>query len=252
MPAETTVQTTAADAPPDIQYLPSGEAWGRYRQFLVELILKHGCKSVCEIGGGANPWLPIEFVQEHGIDYLIVDISEEELAKADNRYRKLVLDITKPVQGELPACDFVFSRMLAEHVGDPLSFHRNIFNILKPGGLAFHYFPTLFAPPFVLNYLLPERLSYWLLEKVQSGRERGGKRSKFPAFYRWCRGPLRSQMARFQRLGYQIVHYHGFFGNEGYYKRFRPLAALDRWMTAYLCRNPWPLLTSYAYVVVKK
>ena len=135
MPAETTVQTTT-DAPPDIQYLPSGEAWGRYRQFLVELILKHGCKSVCEIGGGANPWLPIEFVQEHGIDYLIVDISEEELAKADNRYRKLVLDITKPVQGELPACDFVFSRMLAEHVSDPLNFHRNIFNILKPNGEA--------------------------------------------------------------------------------------------------------------------
>ncbi len=250
MPAETTTEKPPAVM--DIQYWPSSEAWGRYREFLVTLILQHGCKSICEIGGGANPWLPVEFVEEHGIDYLIVDISETELAKADNRYRKMVLDITKPVTGELPACDFVFSRMLAEHVSDPLSFHQNIYRILKPGGLAFHYFPTLFAPPFLLNWLLPETLSYWLLEKVQSGRQRGGKRSKFPAFYRWCRGPLRSQIARFEQLGYQIAHYHAFFGNEGYYKRIPPLAWLDRWFAAWLCRHPWPWLTSYAYLVLRK
>ena len=38
--------------------------------------------------------------------------------------------------------------------------------------------PTMFAPPFVLNYLLPERLAESVLHLMQPGRERSGKQSK--------------------------------------------------------------------------
>ena len=46
--------------------------------------------------------------------------------------------------------------MLAEHVPDGYRFHSNLFELLKPGGVAFHFMPTLYSPPFVINRLLPE------------------------------------------------------------------------------------------------
>ncbi|MGH9672283.1 MAG: class I SAM-dependent methyltransferase, partial [Bryobacteraceae bacterium] len=124
-----------------------------------------------------------------------------------------------------------------------------VHSLLRPGGLAFHFFPTLFALPFVANWLLPERVSAIALG-LFSPRDPVSHR-KFPAYYRWCRGPTVSQQRRFERLEYRVEEYAGFFGHD-YYRRIPLARTVQTCVAQYLLRHPIRLLTSYAYLVLRK
>jgi SAM-dependent methyltransferase len=215
------------------------------------MILGRSLKRVCEVGGGANPALPLEFVKAHGLDYTILDISPEELAKAPAGYTRVVADLcsVSPAVEHTETFQLVFSKMLAEHIVDPQAFHRNIWRLLIRDGIAVHFFPTMYAPPFVVNRLLPEALASMILRLVDS-RDRQMHR-KFAAFYRWCRGPILNQIARFEELDFQVLEYHGFFGH-GYYNRIPLLKRAHDRISDLLLRHPLPLLTSYAYVMLQK
>lgn len=235
-----------------IEFRINGNAWTGFADFIKQLIESRASHAVCELGGGANPLLPLEFVQANRLDYVILDISVDELAKAPDGYRTRVQDVTLPLAGETGAYDFVFSKMLAEHVGNAEMFHRNICALLKPGGIAVHFFPTLYAPPFIFNRLMPERWTGWMLNRIQRGRESGGRMGKFPAYYQWCRGPTRTQMARLESMGFRIVKYIGYFGHPGYYEKVPALKRLHLSLAAWLQRHPSPWLTSFCYVVLEK
>jgi SAM-dependent methyltransferase len=233
-----------------VRYASHEKAWG-FVDFVENLIRRVGARTVCEVGGGANPALGLDFLRTEGIDYTVLDISEEELAKAPSGYRKL--------QGDAASSDFVpptryelvLSRMVAEHVRQPEQFHRNVNRMLVDGGRATHFFPTLYALPFTFNRLAPEAVSEPLLRLVQTGREESGSHGKFPAYYRWCRGPTRRQLERFWGLGFDVEEYVGFFGH-GYFTKVPWLQAVEDRLAAALVRHPAPLLTSYAYVVLRK
>jgi SAM-dependent methyltransferase len=237
----------------NIRYANFEEAWGSYDTFLQTLIERTGAKRVLEVGGGANPALPLDFVLRQGLEYTILDISLDELGKAPNDYMKVQGDISSPSL-DLPERDYdlVFSKMLAEHIQNGETFHRNVYRLLGSSGRAFHFFPTLYAPPFMFNRLLPERLAEQVLNLLQSGREESGKNKKFPAYYSWCRGPTRKQMRRFSGLGYQVEEYIGFFGHDPYYSKFPLLLRLHRTLSKWLERHPIPLLCSFTYVILRK
>jgi hypothetical protein len=139
--------------------------------------------------------------------------------------------------------------MLAEHVPDAHRFHRNVYEILRPGGVAFHFFPTLYALPLLANRLIPERASVAAL-RVFSPRD-PVKEGKFPAYYRWCRGPNTTLMRRFEELGYEVEEYDGFFGHD-YYDRIPIVRSLHRWMTQFLVRYPVRWLTCVAYLILRR
>lgn len=232
----------------NISYGYSGEAWGGYAQSIMALIDKYDIKTVCDVGGGANPLIAADYIASNGLDYFILDISETELSKAPKNYGKIVADIASPDFSIDQKFDLVFSKMLAEHIVDAKQFHTNVLNMLTDDGLAVHFFPTLFALPFVMNYLIPDFLSDILL-KIFAPRDRH-QHAKFPAYYHWCRGPTRGQLERFSKLGYEIVEYRGLFGHKGYYRKVKMLQKIHQLKTDFLVRNPIPLLTSYAYVVL--
>lgn len=196
-----------------IRYCLSDNVWEDVIPDILRLIETRGFVRVVELGAGANPMLPADFVASRGIVYTLLDISQAELDKAPAGYLKVCADICggEPFSGG--QYDFAFSRMLAEHVPDGARFHRNIRSLLREGGCALHLFPTLFALPFLTNALLPEALAEKLLHLLQPGRERSGVQGKFPARYSWCRGPMRSQIRRFERLGYEVEQYLGFYGS---------------------------------------
>lgn len=236
----------------NIKYAHSAEAWANSFAYLEQLIRSKSVRRVLEVGGGANPTFSLDFVREHGLEYTVLDISADELAKAPQGYLKVQADITSPTLNLSGGYDLVFSKMLAEHVKSGKTFHRNVHGLLAPGGMAFHFFPTLYAPPFVVNRLLPERLAEGVLHLLQSGRDKEGHHAKFPAYYSWCRGPMPSQIRRFESLGYRLEEYIGFFGHDGYYLRLPMLAKVHRAFSNWLVRHPVPWLTSFAYVVLIK
>lgn len=208
---------------------------------IAEVIREHGARRICDIGGGANPTLPIEQVRALGLDYTLLDISQKELDHAHDGYRKVCADITSPDLALDGGYDLAVSAQLAEHVRDGEAFHRNVFRLLGPGGRAVHYFPTLFAPPLLANRLLPEPLLDAVNRSLWKAGSHPGRYAKFPAWYSWCLGPSVFQFGRFASLGYEVEHYTGYFGHS-YYDRVPPLArAHRRWSNRLAARGVWPL-----------
>ncbi len=236
----------------EITYKHYLEAWHNHYPYLIELIIQKNLKKICEIGGGANPLLPLEFIQHYQLEYTVLDISEEELSKAPQGYIKVLGDITSDNIDHLKNdYDLVFSKMLAEHVQSGKKFHHNVRELLRPGGMAFHFFPTLYAIPFMLNKIIPESLSLKLLGRVSKTRNNLGNHGKFPGYYNMCFGPTKNQIRLLQNIGYQIDTYIGFFGHD-YFKNIRLFNWLSNLMTRLLIKYPLASLTSYSYMLLTK
>jgi SAM-dependent methyltransferase len=215
----------------------------RLRERLVGL----GGGKVCELGGGARPAIELPFLREHDLECLVVDLSEAELEKAPSGYATLVGDVSSAAfsTGSHEGYDLVFSRVLAEHITDPRQFHANVHRLLRPGGTAMHFFPTLWWPPFVVNRMLPEALAERLLLRVEPWRVKSGPAGKFPAYYRWCRGPTERQVARFASVGFAVEHCVAYFG-ESTHAPGKALKRLNRAWMEFMVGHPSYLFTSYA------
>jgi SAM-dependent methyltransferase len=224
-------------------------------EFLKKEIGTMGAKSVADVGGGANPTLDSDFVQQHKIDYVVLDISQTELDKAPTYCRKILVDLTGPPK-DFSTCvgeakfDIVFSYFFLEHVREPLAVHRNIHAALKPGGLAIHFFPTPNNIPLVANRLLSAKLSEFLVSIAQPTRDRKGTQGKFPAFYAMCGNPSRGSHAKFRQLGFDVIRHTGYIGH-GYYDRFGLLRRFERALRPILLKAKIPL-TSDALLVLRK
>jgi SAM-dependent methyltransferase len=227
--------------------------WTKAPEFLASIIDRESSCSVLEIGSGANPTLAPDEVASRDLHYTTNDRDAAELAKAGPAYETLMLDMENVDRRALPrdSFDLVFSRMVNEHVADGESYYRNIYDVLRPGGVTAHCFSTLYALPFFVNRLVPERLASRLLD-IFNPRDRY-QQDKFPAHYSWSRGPSVRMCRRLTALGYEIVEYRGYFGHP-YYNQplMKPLRALEEAKSKWLSRHPIPALTSYAVVILRK
>lgn len=238
-------------------YHADEHAWPSFDAVVRALAAQPGVRRVCDVGGGANPALPLDFIQENGLEYVVLDISPAELDKAPSEYLKLEADITADdIKRAIGAhrgtgFDLVFSKMLAEHVPNGSMFHRNVNWLLSDGGRAVHFFPTLYAPVFLANLLLPQKISEWMMLKIDKQRNPEGLHGKFKAYYRWCRGPSARQFRRFESVGFEVEDFRAFFGLRGY---LRPigLGGIDAVATRFLLAHPVPALTSYGIVTLRK
>ena len=233
-----------------IRFAEGSSAWKDFHDTVHQILAEKTSIKVAEIGGGANPLLSVDFVESHGLAYSILDISMEEMAKADPRYEKKVVDLQKPIV-ELPMqYDFIFSQMTMEHIQYPEQFYKNIFKLLNPGGQALFFFANITSLPSMLNKLMPESISERILLRLQPFR-RGEKHGKFKAYYNWCFGPTRRSIGRFTRLGFSIKSYTGYFGHN-YYSRIRPLQFLENKKTKLLLKFPNAYACTYSHVLLEK
>jgi SAM-dependent methyltransferase len=234
-----------------VSYTGLDELWQAYDQLVLDLAKREGASSVAELGGGANPIVGDAerwgFIQQR----VVLDISADELAKAEGDVQTRVADLCQPIQGEEGSYDLVFSKMLCEHLPNARVFHENCFKLLRPGGLSVHFFPTLYTLPFVINRLVPEDLTRSLLRKVQPGRLEDPKHQKFPAYYRWCTGPTKRAIKRYESAGFEVEQWDAAFGHL-YYQRIPLLNSLERAKTSFLLQHPVRPLTSFATVVMRK
>lgn len=225
--------------------------WARASDLFQSIIVQHGCKRILEIGAGANPTLSSEFVRSKGLLYVISDSSAEELGKTETDAQKLVIDFAaKAIDPALSGTfDCVMSRMVSEHISDGARYHRNIHDILRPGGISAHCLSTLWNLPLAANRLLPERLGSVLLRIFQPRDEHHF--GKFKAYYSWSRGPTPSMLRSFKHLGFDVIEYVGYFGHN-YYQRIGWLHQFELQKAKLLLRHPIPELCSYAKLVLRK
>ena len=109
---------------------------------------------------------------------LMIDISQEELDKAPAVGQKLCLDVATKKFPLVDQVDLACSQMLAEHVRDGQQLLRNVARLLRPGALYLQLSPTLYTLPFVVNRVLPEKVSRVLLDTFQPRDP--VRRGKFP------------------------------------------------------------------------
>jgi SAM-dependent methyltransferase len=221
---------------------------------LVERAKDMGAEAVAELGGGARPLIEDEDTWGFVPRRVVYDIDPGELAKACDRLDKRQADLCEPLGADAPdagSYDLVFSHALCEHLREPEVFHRNCHHLLRPGGVAVHYFPTLGALPFVVNRLVPEKAARRLLGLAHPNRMTDPKRGKFPAYYRWCGGPTARSMGRFELIGFEVEEWRAGFGHN-YYKRLGSLQAFEDAKADWLARHAVRRLSSFAAIVLRK
>ena len=181
--------------------------------------------------------------------YTVNDIDPTELDRTSPEYDKACFDVTGDVSAFEGQFDVVFSRVLIEHVKDGVQMHRNALKLLKPGGVAFHMAPTLYATPFILNKYLPEGISSSLLYAAKKNRR--AIRDKFPAYYSWCYGNRAKMTAMLKDLGYGEVTIRTFWGH-AYFDKIPGLRQAAGAFAKLAAKNDWTTLGSYAHITAFK
>jgi SAM-dependent methyltransferase len=226
--------------------------WDMAQGYFKSLLAEYACRRILEVGAGANPTLSPAYVKATRLVYVTSDSSDKELQKADVAFEQLVLDMSSNVidPALTESFDCVLSRMVGEHVSDGNQYHRNIFKLLRPGGISAHCLSTLWTLPFAVNRLFPERLTHMLQHTF--GPRDEYHNGKFKAYYSWSRGPSKAMIQRFEQIGFEIVCYNGYFGHGYYRKRLPWLHQLELIKIRVLLKCPIPQLCSYAALVLRK
>ena len=224
------------------------QSWSVFHQTIHDLIASDPLSRVLEIGAGARPYLTAEVVEQAHLIYDIYDSSPDELDKASAEYYHKIYDLNKAIKdGE--TYDLIFSKMVLEHVEYPDELHQSLLNLLSPEGRIVHFFATRYGLPSILNRILPDRISDWIIYSLQKRDPHSS--GKFKAYYRQCYGPSRSSKAYFNGLGYQVLDCQGFYGHD-YLKRIPGLRTIERLYSTLLTSLHIPFLTSNAIVVLGK
>ena len=229
-------------------------AWDHYETTILALAHQFGLRRVCEIGGGRDPLFTARQAAHNGIDLIVNDIDAGELALTPQGLETARFDIAGDLSEPDVArggYDLMVSRMVFEHVHDVERAWTNIHALLAPGGVALAFFPTLWAPVFALNHVLPEKASRAIVHALFPNRRDDGGDPKFPAFYDWCRGNRSTLTPMLNRAGFTDVHIQRFWGH-GYFDRMPGLKQLDHVFNAAAAKIGWELVTTYAFVVVRK
>lgn len=240
---------TALGYQPDFNW-----AWENYKPAILELARRRQLTRHLEIGGGRDPLFLPDEARAHGFSVTMNDISARELSLAPASYGAVLCDIASK---DAPAIlgegrfDLAYSRMVMEHVPDVERMWENVAYALAPGGVAFSFFPTLYAPPYVLNRLIPEKLSRWLLETIFSDRRDEGDNPKFPAYYDYCFSMEERIVPMLKRAGFSQVCVLPFWGYS-YFWKFPGVKQIDAAFTRLARARGWRAVSSFAYVIAIK
>lgn len=229
-------------------------AWDNYKPTITELSRVRGLRRHLEIGAGRDPLFLPDEVQSLGFDVTLSDISARELSLAPLGYAKVECDIASASAPEIlgrDRYDMAYCRMVMEHVPDVAAMWRNLHDVLAPGGVALSFFPTLYAPPYVLNRLMPEKLSRWLLETVFPDRKDDGDNPKFPAYYDHCFSEEDKIAPMLRAAGFRQVVVLPFWGYS-YFWKIPGLKQIDAAFTELAQKRGWRAVSSFAYIIAVK
>lgn len=228
--------------------------WDNYKPTIIALSRARGLSHHLEIGAGRDPLFQPDEAKALGLDITLNDISAHELSLAPSGYNKVQSDIASPHAPDILGrnkYDLAYCRMVMEHVPDVAAMWRNINEVLAPGGVALSFFPTLYALPYLLNKLMPERLSRFLLETVFPERKPNGNDPKFPAHYNYCFSGEDVLMPMLREAGFSDAVILPFWGY-AYFNKFPGIREIDAAFNQLATRRNWRSLSSFSYVLAIK
>ena len=234
-------------------------AWDNYRASVLAFVEtcrrngrhEDGKVRVLEIGGGRGPLLTPSEAEEVGVALTVNDIDAGELALAPASFDTAQFNVAGDFAPELAGrFDLIISRMVFEHVRDAPRAWSNVCALLAPGGVALAFHPTLYAPPFVINWLAPEALTARVLRLFFSDRHQGDY-PKFPARYEMCFGDPSRVEPILRRSGFSSVLVAPFWGHR-YFRHIPGLREFDAAVGDLAERRDWRLITSYAYTIARR
>ena len=229
-------------------------AWDNYQKLVVDLSQRLNLREVCEIGGGRDPLFDAATASAHGLDLIVNDIDPNELALAPAGLRTVQFDVAgdlSELDGGSEMFDMMISRMVFEHIDGVPQAWTNIKRLLRPGGIGLAFFPTLYAWPFLLNHVIPEKASRALLHALFPSRADGGADPKFPALYDHCVTSERKVRGMMDPIGFSEVHIMPFWGH-GYLERVPVAREIDAFLNRWAAKLDVRLVTTYSFVLVRK
>ncbi len=228
-------------------------AWDHYETVLGQLARAVNAKRLLEIGGGRDPSFKPDELSALGIEMTINDISQSELDVLPAGYRKACFDVAgdiSKVADLYGTFDLAFSRMVFEHVADGRRAWQNLYDLLAPGGVALAFVPTLYAFPFLVNWLLPDAVAARIVKTLYRNRT-DEEDPVFPVRHSWTFASERKMKPMLNAIGYREVQVVPFYGHL-YYNGVPLLRDLHKAFTKVAQRRDWRLLASYAYIVARK
>jgi SAM-dependent methyltransferase len=230
-----------------------GWAWANYERVVRHLAEAFGAKRLIEIGGGRDPLFGRAALAEIGAELTVNDISPTELAALPKGYRTACFDIAGDLSPEEIArggYDLAFSRMVFEHVADGKRAWENLFRLLAPGGIGLAFVPTLYAFPFVANWLLPDDFAARIVKLIYKNRT-DNEDPVFPARYSWTVASEKKLAPMLSGIGYRETMVVPFYGHD-YYRPFPLVRDIHAKFTEIARARDWRFFASYAYIAARK
>jgi SAM-dependent methyltransferase len=228
-------------------------AWANYKPAIANLCTRLSAHHLIEIGGGRDPLFDLAEIDGLGAEMTINDIADSELAALPHGYRTARFDVAgdiSRVANLRGTFDLAFSRMVFEHVADGQRAWANLYELLAPGGVALAFVPTLYALPFLLNWLLPDKLAAAIVKAIY-GHRTDDADPVFPARYSWCVADEAKMGTMLKAIGYRDVVVQPFYGH-GYYRSFPVIRDIHRQFTGLARRHDWRMIASFAYIAARK
>ncbi|WP_195908508.1 bifunctional 2-polyprenyl-6-hydroxyphenol methylase/3-demethylubiquinol 3-O-methyltransferase UbiG [Novosphingobium sp. Gsoil 351] len=215
-----------------------------YADELKRIVAAYQDARILELGAGRRASFTLDEMAGSVQSYTVNDIDEEELSLLPGGYDKACFDVCGDASNFADSYDVVFSRFLAEHVPDGETMHRNVFEVLRPGGTAFHLIPTLYAMPFLINKYMPERLTQAMLRLLSPRRSIN---PKFPAPYSGCYANPSRMTKMLKGIGYREVEFRNFYGHF-YYEKIPVLKQVHEKFSEIAADRDWHFVGTYAYI----
>lgn len=231
------------------RYLPQAQVSFEelYLSIVAQYMNAKDGQTIVDVGGGRSCRFAKLRRPASSNRIVCVDISMDEMAKNLDVDEKRVANIVESIGFRSETVDMIVSRSVLEHISDQRKFICTSWQALKPGGVCIHFFPSKFAPFAVLNQLLPNRVSRFVVHSIFEGKE---GILGFPAKYD------KTYYAAFLKLlrecGFAVKRFELSYYQSGYFSFCLPLfvasALYEVIVRAFGVRN----LAAYVIVVAAK